>query len=131
MWIPPSVEVIGVKCFAGCPALADVTFAPGSHLTRMGKGAFGFCSSLTSICIPASVLVIEYGCFDQCHSLHHVGFEAGSRTSRLFRWYCTSPRVRRCCEHLSHEGLLYSLIILVIALGTIFILWVLSWKADV
>ena len=63
--IPASVEVLGERCFGGikdsngkvvfCESLSRVTFASGSCLKRIEKGAFGWCESLQDIEIPAGV----------------------------------------------------------------------------
>ncbi|MBU6400317.1 MAG: leucine-rich repeat protein, partial [Verrucomicrobia bacterium] len=51
--IPDSVLTVGADAFNGCWNLASV--ALGTHLTRIGYGAFENCPALTSVRIPASV----------------------------------------------------------------------------
>jgi hypothetical protein len=52
--IPASVEVLCEECFRGS-CLSCVTFASGSCLKRIEKGAFRWCKSLQEIEIPAGV----------------------------------------------------------------------------
>ena len=52
--IPASVEVLCEECFSGS-GLSRVTFASGSRLQRIEKGAFRLCNSLKEVEIPASV----------------------------------------------------------------------------
>ena len=55
--IPASVEVLRESCFSGCRSLSRVTFAAGSCLKRIEKGAFDHCERLKEIEIPCMVKV--------------------------------------------------------------------------
>jgi hypothetical protein len=57
-----------------CPASVTSVTIPAS-VTRLGNGAFMYCSALTSISIPANVVTIDEGAFSQCASLSDVTFE--------------------------------------------------------
>jgi hypothetical protein len=49
--------------------LTSITLPHG--LTRIGNGAFSWCSSLTSITIPSSVTKIESYAFNHCKNLKY------------------------------------------------------------
>ncbi len=65
--IPNSVTSIGKSAFWFCTSLTSITL-PNS-VTSIGDGAFEDCSSLTSITIPNSVTSIENQAFAGCSSL--------------------------------------------------------------
>ena len=69
--------------FRSCGSLRRITFASGSVLKRIGKGAFSSCKSLKEICIPASVEDIGDDCFYRCSFLSRVTFESGSALKRI------------------------------------------------
>ena len=73
--IPDSVTSIGAGAFGGCTSLTSVTI-PDS-VTSIGGIAFGNCKSLTSVTIPDSVTSIGDGAFASCTSLTDV-YYAGS-----------------------------------------------------
>ena len=68
--IPDSVTSIGAGAFGGCTSLTSVTI-PDS-VTSIGGIAFGNCKSLTSVTIPDSVTSIGGGAFQGCISLTSV-----------------------------------------------------------
>lgn len=59
-----------------CPKILDVSFAPNSVCTSIGKSAFAYNSYLESITIPDSVKEIGEYAFDSCKSLNNLTFGA-------------------------------------------------------
>ena len=47
------------------------------EVSKIGKNAFRWCTSLTSVTIPDSVTEIEYNAFEECHSLTSVTIPEG------------------------------------------------------
>lgn len=88
VYIPASLETMGVLNFRNCQSLTEVEFAPGSHLTKLPMGTFANDTALTTIVIPASVKELEgvgasdtwgsYGVFYSCAKLESVEFEYGT-----------------------------------------------------
>ena len=72
--IPKTVETIGVAAFAYNYSLKEVTFAGGSELNEIPRGAFGYCNALTEITIPQTVESIEPLAFVNCERLSSVAF---------------------------------------------------------
>ena len=74
--IPYNLETIGSYAFKDCKNLSSVTFLRSSNgknkISTIGRGAFEYCSKLTSIEIPNSVTVIERGVFVYCENLTSV-----------------------------------------------------------
>ena len=87
--IPDSVIEIGKSAFAGCENLANITF--GSGISVIGAGAFGGCTSLTSLTIPDSVTEIGGQAFSGCENIAGVTFGSGVSVigNSVFE-YCTS-----------------------------------------
>ena len=77
--IPASVTSIGYEAFEDCSNLATVTFASGSQLSSIGRGAF-YNSGLTSIAIPASVTSIGDDAFSVCRNLATITVDGGNTT---------------------------------------------------
>ena len=71
-----SVTSIGKYAFYYCSSLTSVTI-PNS-VTSIGDEAFRDCTSLTSITIPDSVTSIGYGAFSGCTSLTAIDVEIGN-----------------------------------------------------
>ena len=68
--IPDSVTSIGAGAFGGCTSLTSVTI-PDS-VTSIGQHAFNGCRSLTSVTIPDGVTSIGAYAFSECSSLTSV-----------------------------------------------------------
>jgi hypothetical protein len=73
--IPASVTNIGVRAFAGCTRLTNVTI--GNGVTNIGSGAFSGCTNLASVTIPNSVTIIPDRAFENCTSLTSVTIPNG------------------------------------------------------
>jgi len=65
--IPDTITKIGAGAFCFCSGLANIII-PNS-VTEIGAGAFARCSGLANIIIPNSVVEIETGTFIRCESL--------------------------------------------------------------
>ena len=83
------VTTIGKKAFRYCSSLTSVTI--GNSVTTIGKEAFDGCSSLTSVTIGNSVTTIGYEAFAYCSSLTSVTIPDSVTTIgyEAFR-YCSS-----------------------------------------
>ena len=68
--IPNSVTSIGRHAFQYCTSLTSVTIPNG--VTSIGDSAFSYCASLTSVTIPDSVTSIGWSAFAGCTSLTSV-----------------------------------------------------------
>ena len=71
--IPSGVTRIGDGAFSYCSSLTSVTI--GNGVTSIGWSAFRDCTSLTSVTIPDSVTSIGSDAFSGCTSLESVRFE--------------------------------------------------------
>ena len=67
--ISDGITYVGSNTFAHCPNISNVTLPTDQHLYEIGPGAFGDCTSLTSIDIPMSVNKINDGAFAGCSDL--------------------------------------------------------------
>ena len=67
--IEDGITYVGSNTFAHCPNISNVTLPTDQHLYEIGPGAFGDCTSLTSIDIPMSVNNIGNGAFAGCSNL--------------------------------------------------------------
>ena len=70
--ISDGITYVGSNTFAHCPNISSVTLPTDQHLYEIGPGAFGDCTSLTSIDIPMSVNKINDGAFAGCSNLASV-----------------------------------------------------------
>ena len=70
--IEDGITYVGSNTFAHCPNISSVTLPTDQHLYEIGPGAFGDCTSLTSIDIPMSVNKINDGAFAGCSNLASV-----------------------------------------------------------
>ena len=87
--IPDSVTEIGKYAFEYCKSLTSVTI-PDS-VTNIGYSAFRGCSSLTSVTIPDSVTGIEEYAFEGCTAL--VSINIGNNVTSIDEYtfsYCSS-----------------------------------------
>jgi hypothetical protein len=93
IFVPASIEVLGLFSFASCSSLRQVRVESGSKIPELGQGTFVGCSSLRSVDIPATVETIADVCFDSCTSLVEILFEPGSKLTRIeMRAFC------ECCS---------------------------------
>jgi hypothetical protein len=81
--IPANVENISDYCFSSWQSLIEVSFEPGSKLTRVELRAFGGCRSLPSLVIPAQLEIMAYDVFLGCTSLSELIFDLPSRLRQL------------------------------------------------
>ncbi len=87
--IPNNVTSIGDGAFGNCSSLTSVTI-PNS-VTSIGSGAFGNCSSLTSVTIPNSVTSIGNQAFSGCTGLTSVTIPNSVTSIRNGAfWNCSS-----------------------------------------
>ncbi|MCD8373197.1 MAG: leucine-rich repeat domain-containing protein [Clostridia bacterium] len=63
------------------PNITSVTFEDGSNCTEIGKYAFAYCDSLTSITIPESVVTLNDRAFYNCTALEYIYFNATAMNS--------------------------------------------------
>lgn len=76
--IPASVTTIGLGAFSGCSSLANVTFAEGATIQKIGQNSFQHCTGLKEITIPNSVTSIEYEAFNDCQNLQTIHIPANT-----------------------------------------------------
>ncbi len=89
--IPEGITAIGSHAFYYCPQLETVNMP--ESVSRFGKLAFAFCSSLKSIEIPDGVVSIGEGCFEACAALETIYIPVSVNTmgARVFA-HCSSLR---------------------------------------
>ena len=75
LYIPGTVDNIGVQAFQDCESLKTVEFSPDTRIQKLPNTVFEFCESLEEISIPASVREIEPGAFKGCTGLKSITFE--------------------------------------------------------
>lgn len=75
--VPRNVQVIGESAFAGCKALASVTFHEESELTVLGEGAFAGCTALEAFAFPRGVTRISDDLFAGCTALSDITVHEG------------------------------------------------------
>lgn len=81
--LPSTLVTIEAGAFAGCEALANVTFEQGSQLKTIKSSAFIDCFSLTSIEMPASLEIIEIDAFNGCEALELVNMSACTQVKKI------------------------------------------------
>lgn len=81
--LPSTLVTIEVGAFAGCEALANVTFEQGSQLKTIESAAFIDCFSLTSIEIPANLEIIGIDAFNGCEALELVNMSACTQVKKI------------------------------------------------
>jgi hypothetical protein len=74
--VPSSIEILGDRCFDGCPNLETVTFLKKSKLKKIGERAFA-CCPIRSFTIPASVNEIDGSAFVGC-PLQEINLDPGN-----------------------------------------------------
>jgi len=89
-----SVTRIGIGAFGGCSGLTSITI-PNS-VTIIGDRAFSGCTGLTSIIIPESVTSIKNDAFAECSGLSSISIpnsvtSIGSTVFNNTAWYNTQP----------------------------------------
>ncbi|MGM9868775.1 MAG: leucine-rich repeat protein [Sodaliphilus sp.] len=73
--LPANLQAIGYAAFAGCTALAEITFPASVD----SIGAYAFSSTaLASVTIPASITVVEEGAFSRCGNLATVSISSAT-----------------------------------------------------
>jgi hypothetical protein len=70
---------LGRGAFAYCLSLSSITFHPDAQLIHIGVSAFEFCEELVSIQIPSSVEILMENCFHDCYQLIEVIFSSESK----------------------------------------------------
>ena len=78
--IEDGITYVGSNTFAHCPNISCVTLPTDQQLYEIGPGAFGDCTSLTSIDLPMSVNKIYDGAFAGCSNLKTVRLGYGDAT---------------------------------------------------
>lgn len=81
--IPNRLSKIAGYTFYGCSSLSEVNFQSTSQffrgVTTIESGAFGSCTSLTSITLPAYLSNLSGEAFSGCSSLTEINFASGAR----------------------------------------------------
>lgn len=73
--LPNNLQAVGYAAFAGCTALAEITFPASVD----SIGAYAFSSTaISSVNIPASVTVVEEGAFSRCGKLSSVSISSAT-----------------------------------------------------
>ena len=72
VFIPSSIQTIGIEAFCSCTSLTDIIFSPNSNLVSIYDRAFKSCRSLTNISLPASLTSIGRAAFEYCSNLTKV-----------------------------------------------------------
>lgn len=71
--VPDSVTRIGAGAFAFCTSLEQMDLAD-TNITEIGGGAFAGCSALTELTLPDGVTLVDAALMDGCNSLQQVNF---------------------------------------------------------
>lgn len=72
VWIPDSVEKIGINAFYGCSSLKKIHLGKNSKLKEIGDYAFALNTRLESITLPNPVKTIGVGVLRGCESLSSI-----------------------------------------------------------
>lgn len=67
VFIPNSIESIGMYCFSGCTSITYLTIP--SSVESIGKYCFNYCTNLESVVIPDKVNQLPEGVFKGCSNL--------------------------------------------------------------
>lgn len=81
MYLPSSLQVIGIAAFAGSSKLSHLTAPQG--LTTIEDSAFINCSALSTLTLPSSLNYVGAAAFKNCSSLSTINYEGtwNNRTS--------------------------------------------------
>ena len=83
------ITFIGKSAFSYCHSLTSINIP--SSVTSIGERAFYDCSSLTNVTIPSSVTSIEQGAFSYCHSLTSINIPSSVTRIEDYAFYeCSS-----------------------------------------
>ncbi len=88
VFLPNTLEVIGVRLFYNCNSLTSITI-PNS-VTSIGEEAFRGCNSLTSITIPNSVTSIGKNAFFGCTNLKTITVKKSAGSIEGQTWGATN-----------------------------------------
>lgn len=88
VFLPNTLEVIGLRLFYGCNSLTNITI-PNS-VTSIEEEAFRNCNSLTSITIPNSVTSIGKNAFYGCTNLKSITIKKSAGSIEGQTWGATN-----------------------------------------
>ena len=97
VYIPSTVNNIGVAAFSGCAELKNVYFLSNTSTVHIGASAFQNCKKLAVINLPTQTQTIGNNAFSNCSSLEkltippavtNIGASAFTGTSENFTIYC-------------------------------------------
>lgn len=88
---PAGVTEIGAEAFQGWTTLRNVSFEPGSTLTRIGTNAFAD-SGLVEFTAPASLRFVDQGAFCWCGNLRKVVLNDGLLVLGMAKRQATGDR---------------------------------------
>ena len=88
--------------FGGCSSLTSVTI--GNSVTSIGNAAFENCSSLTSVTIPDSVTSIYYGAFGGCSSLTTVNYKGTQEQWKKISIYSNNEDLKSATINYNYSG---------------------------
>ena len=72
--VPEGVTKIGMGAFFYCTAMAELALP--ATLTEIGEQAFSGCKALTALTLPEGLQTIGYGAFSACYALSQVSVPA-------------------------------------------------------
>ena len=72
VFIPQTVDELGVNAFSNCSSLETVSFALNSAITVLPDSVFAFCGALTNFSVPENLVSIGNNAFRNCNSLKSV-----------------------------------------------------------
>ncbi|MBQ7226756.1 MAG: leucine-rich repeat protein [Clostridia bacterium] len=85
--LPEDVKSVGVRAFADCDSLTEVSFNKDSSVTSIGKETFTGCDSLKNVVLPNSVDAIGENAFYECGELESVDMPTSLRTIGDYAFY--------------------------------------------